>query len=71
MKKLKRSKLGLLIDERGLTYKEFAELVFLETGYLIHRENVCNYCTGWREIKTLKVAANFAKALNVDVNDII
>jgi hypothetical protein len=71
MRKLKRSKLGELIDQKELTYKEFAELVFAETGFFIHKENVCNYATGLREIKTLKLAINFAKALNVDVNDII
>jgi hypothetical protein len=71
MRKLKRSKLGLVIDEKGLTYQEFAEILFNETGYFVHRQNICNYATGFREIKSLKMANLFAQALKVEVNDIV
>ena len=71
MRKLKRSKLGVILDEKGLSYKDFAEIVYLKTGYLIHKENICNYATGWKDIKTIKVATYLAQALDLDVNDII
>ena len=30
-----RSKLGNILDERDLTLKDFAELVYIKTGYII------------------------------------
>lgn len=71
MRKLKRSKLGLVIDEKGLTYQQFAELLFEETGYFMHRQNVWQYASGFSEIKSIKMANSFAQALKVDVNDIL
>jgi hypothetical protein len=71
MRKLKRSKLGLVIDEKGLTYQKFAEILFEETGYFMHRQNVWQYASGFSEIKSIKMANSFAQALKVDVNDIL
>jgi hypothetical protein len=71
MRKLKRSKLGEVIDQKGITYQEFAEILFKETGYFMHRQNVWQYASGFLEIKSIKMAQCFAQALKVDVNDII
>lgn len=74
MAKLKdytRSKLGVLLDERGLTLKDFAEQVFVKTGYLIAITNLSNYCTGLKPIKKIEIAMYFAKTLEVELTDII
>lgn len=66
-----RSKLGRLVDERGLKLKDFAELIYDKTGYVINITNLSNYCTGIKEIKSVKILKNFAKALDVSITDII
>jgi hypothetical protein len=66
-----RSKLGKLLDERGLTLKRFAELVYEETGYLIAVTNLSNYCTGYRPIKKVEIARYFAQTLDVPINEIL
>jgi hypothetical protein len=66
-----RSKLGKLVDERGYTLREFAELVFHKTGYIIAVTNLSNYCTGLRKIKSIDVASYFAETLEVPITDII
>lgn len=66
-----RSKLGKLIDERGYTLRDFAELVFHKTGYIIAVTNLSNYCTGLRKIKSIDVASYFAETLEVPITDII
>lgn len=66
-----RSKLGKLLDERGLTLKEFAEILYEKTGYLIAITNLSNFCTGYRQIKKIEIAKNFAKALDVDITEIL
>jgi hypothetical protein len=40
-----KSKLGKIIKERGITQREFAEMVFQKTGYLIAVTNLSNYCS--------------------------
>lgn len=67
----KRSKLGLLLDERGLKLQEFASLVFEKTGYFIEVTNLSNFCTGHRHIKAIKTALFFAQTLGVSMEDII
>jgi hypothetical protein len=71
MRKPKRSKLGVILDEKGLSYQDFAELVFQKTGYFIHPQNICNFSTGLRDIKTIKVATFLSYTLGVELTDII
>jgi hypothetical protein len=66
-----RSKLGQLLDERGLKLKDFAELVYEKTGYLIAVTNLSNYCTGLKPIKKVDIARCFAETLEVDINAIL
>lgn len=66
-----RSKLGQLLDQRGLKLKEFAALVYEKTGYVIAVTNLSNYCTGLKPIKSVEVARKFAAALDVSLTDIL
>jgi hypothetical protein len=66
-----RSKLGLLLDERNLTLKDFAALVYERTGYLIAITNLSNYCTGYKPIKKVETAIYFSRALEVPLTDIL
>ena len=66
-----RTKLGKLLDEKGLTLKEFAELVYDKTGYFIAVTNLSNLCTGYRQLKKIEIAKHFATALEVDINEIL
>jgi hypothetical protein len=66
-----RSKLGQLIKEKGLTQKEFAEMVFQKTGYLIAVTNLSNYCSGYKNIKKIDTIQKFAETLEVPITDIL
>lgn len=66
-----RAKLGRLLDERGLTLREFAEMVYEKTGYFIAVTNLSNICTGFRTIKKVEIAKHFADTLEVDINEIL
>lgn len=66
-----KSKLGQLIKERGMTQKEFAQLVFEKTGYFIAVTNLSNYCSGYKEIKKIETAKIFADVLGVNITDIL
>lgn len=66
-----RSKLGKLLSERGLTLKQFAEMVFEKTGYFIAVTNLSNFCTGFRQIKKIEIAKYFADTLNVEITEIL
>jgi len=66
-----RSKLGLLLDERNLTLNDFAELVYLKTGYIIAVTNLSNYCTGLKPINKVSIAKYFAETLQVELPDIV
>jgi hypothetical protein len=66
-----RSKLGKILTERGLTLKEFAEMVFEKTGYFIAVTNLSNFATGYREIKKIEIATYFAETLEVDIKEIV
>lgn len=70
-KNKERSKLGQLIDDRGYTLKEFAEMVYKETGYLIAVTNLSNFATGYRKIKKIEIAQHFSKTLGVELNDVL
>jgi hypothetical protein len=70
-KNYERSKLGMLMDERNLTLNQFAELIYLKTGYVIAITNLSNYCTGLREIKNIQIAKYFAETLQVNLEDIV
>ena len=70
-KNKERSKLGILLDEKGYTLKEFAEMVYRETGYLIAVTNLSNFCTGYRTIKKIEIAKHFSKTLGVEIKDIL
>lgn len=69
--KYERSKLGILLDERELTLKDFAAMVYDKTGYFIAITNLSNMCTGFRPIRTIKVAQHFAKTLDVPLDAIL
>lgn len=69
--KYQRSKLGMILKERDLTLKEFAEMVFIKTGYFIAITNLSNYCTGYRHISSIKVAQKFAETLDLPITDIL
>ena len=66
-----RSKLGMILKDRDLTLKEFAEKVFIKTGYFIAITNLSNYCTGYRSISSIKVAQKFAETLEIPITDIL
>jgi hypothetical protein len=66
-----RSKLGKLLDERNLTLKEFAALVYDKTGYFIAITNLSNYCTGLRRCTNIRILQHFADTLEVPINDIL
>lgn len=66
-----RSKLGKILTERGLTLKQFAEMVFEKTGYFIAVTNLSNFATGFRQIKKIEIARYFAETLDVDLKDIL
>ena len=66
-----RSKLGILLDERNLTLKDFAEQVYLKTGYFIAVTNLSNYCTGLKPIKKVEIAKYFADTLDVTLTEIL
>ena len=66
-----RSKLGNILDERDLTLKDFAELVYIKTGYIIAITNLSNYATGYRSIGRIDTAKFFADTLEVPITDIL
>lgn len=66
-----KSKLGKAIKDKGLTQKEFAELLFQKTGYFIAVTNLSNFCSGFRTIKKIETARMFADVLEVDLNEIL
>ena len=66
-----RSKLGNILDERDLTLKDFAELVYIKTGYIIAITNLSNYATGYRSIGRIDTAKFFADTLEVHITDIL
>lgn len=66
-----KSKLGKAIKEKGLTQKEFAELLYQKTGYFIAVTNLSNFCSGFRTIKKIETARMFADVLEVDLNEIL
>jgi hypothetical protein len=66
-----RSKLGKILDERDLTLKDFAELVYIKTGYIIAITNLSNYATGYRSIGRIDTAKFFADTLEVPITDIL
>jgi hypothetical protein len=70
-KQYQRSKLGTILDERGLTLRDFATMVYEKTGYLIAVTNLSNYCTGFRPIKKIEIAKMFADTLEVQITDIL
>ena len=66
-----RSKLGNILDERDLTLKDFAELVYIKTGNIIAITNLSNYATGYRSIGRIDTAKFFADTLEVPITDIL
>lgn len=66
-----RSKLGELLDQRGLTLRAFAAELYEKTGYLINVTNLSNYCTGLKQIRNVEIARKFADALDVTINEIV
>ena len=70
-KSYQRSKLGLLMDERNLTLKEFAEMIYAKSGYFIAITNLSNYCTGLRPLKKIQVIKIFADTLEVPITELL
>lgn len=66
-----RSKFGNLLDERGMTLRQFAILLYERTGYIINITNLSNYRTGLKPIGTVEVARKFAEALDVTIDEIV
>jgi hypothetical protein len=67
----RRSKLGQILDDRNLTLKEFAAMVYEKTGYFIAVTNLSNYCTGFRPLTKIDTARYFAQTLELPVTDIL
>ena len=66
-----RSKLGILVDQQGLTLKEFASLIYEKTGYFIAITNLSNYCTGYKQVKKIELAQIFANTLEIPITEIL
>lgn len=66
-----KSKLGMLIKEKGMTQSEFAQEVFEKTGYFIAVTNLSNYCSGYKPIKKIETARIFAEVLDVPITEIL
>lgn len=66
-----RSKLGKILDDRNLTLKEFAAMVYEKTGYFIAVTNLSNYCTGFRPLTKIDTARYFADTLEISVTEIL
>jgi len=66
----KRSKLGLMLDARGLTLIKFAEMVYKKTGYLIAISNVSAYCTGYKKLTKISILEKFAITLDCKIEDL-
>ena len=71
MKPTRKTKFGQLLDNRGFSLSEFGELLYNKTGHFMLPNNISNYATGYKKISTIKLATLFAKALNVDLTEII
>ena len=70
-RKYQRSKLGLLVDEKQLTLKEFANMIYEKTGYFIAVTNLSNYCTGLRELKKIQLVKIFADTLEIPLTELL
>jgi len=66
-----RSKLGKILNERNLTLKEFAAMVYDKTGYFIATTNLSNYCTGFRPLTKIETARYFAETLDISVSELL
>ena len=59
------------MDERNLTLKEFAEMIYAKSGYFIAITNLSNYCTGLRPLKKIQVIKIFADTLEVPITELL
>lgn len=66
-----RSKLGKLLDDRNLSLKEFAEMIYFKTGYIIAITNLSNYCTGFKPLNKISIVKHFADTLDVPITEIL
>lgn len=66
-----RSKLGVILDERNLTLKDFAAMVYEKTGYFIAVTNLSNYCTGFKPLKKIEIAKIFSDTLEVPITELL
>jgi len=71
MQKSRETKFGKLLDKRELSLSEFGELLFNKTGHFMLPNNISNYATGYKKISSIKLATLFAKALDVEINELI
>lgn len=66
-----KTKLAILLEQKGLNQREFAELVYEKTGFIMHLQNISNYHTGYKQIRTIKIAQIIAETLDVSILDVI
>lgn len=66
-----KTKLALLLEQKGLNQREFAELVYEKTGFIMHLQNISNYHTGYKQIRTIKIAQIIAETLDVSILEVI
>ena len=71
MKGNRNTKFGQILNEREMSLSEFGELLYEKTGHFMLPNNISNYATGYKNISTIKLAKLFAKALGVEIKDII
>jgi hypothetical protein len=71
MQRVRETKFGQLLNNRKLSLSEFGELLYNKTGHFMLPNNISNYATGYKKISTIKLAKLFAKALDVEIIEII
>ena len=68
---LRTTKLGKLLHDRGISLRQFAEMVYNKTGYFIATQNLSSYCTGYKKLTRIDIVRHFADTLEVDIQDVI
>ena len=66
-----RSKLGRIIDEKGLSRREVADALLVQFGYYINTTNMGAYCTGVKVLRNVRYLKMFAQVLGVTIEDLV
>lgn len=69
MAKDKKTNLGLILKERGLSQKQFQALIEEKTGKYFSASAICNYVNGKHTNMLLENAQIMAKALDMELKD--